>query len=77
MPRRGRCVLPEMACHMTQRGVDRRDTFSADEDRQTYLRLLQGTLEMTSFCFSDSVPVKGVSSGCPLFRSWLHYQRDG
>ena len=26
---------------MTQRGVDRRETFSSDEDRETYLRLLR------------------------------------
>ncbi len=28
MPRRGRCLLPEVPCHVTQRGVDRRETFS-------------------------------------------------
>ncbi len=44
MPRRGRCVLPEAPCHITQRGVDRRETFSSDEDRLTYLRLLQENL---------------------------------
>jgi putative transposase len=26
---------------VTQRGVDRRETFSSDEDRETYLRLLR------------------------------------
>ncbi len=41
MPRRNRCVLPEIPCHITQRGVDRREVFSADQDRNTYLRLLQ------------------------------------
>jgi len=41
MPRRGRCVVPGIACHVTQRGVDRRETFSADEDRLTYLRLMR------------------------------------
>jgi len=44
MPRRGRCLLPGVACHVTQRGVDRRDTFSADQDRHTYLRLLRENL---------------------------------
>ena len=44
MPRRGRCVLPEVACHVTQRGVDRRETFSGDEDRLTYLRWLRENL---------------------------------
>ena len=40
MPRRSRCVLPGVACHITQRGVDRRETFSEDGDRRTDLRLL-------------------------------------
>lgn len=44
MPRRARCLLPEVACHVTQRGVDRRETFSADDDRHTYLRLLRDNL---------------------------------
>ena len=40
MPRRNRCVLPGVAHHITQRGVNRRETFSSDADRATYLRLL-------------------------------------
>ena len=44
MPRRSRCVLPGVACHITQRGVDRRETFADDGDRRTYLRLLQENL---------------------------------
>ena len=44
MPRRARCVLPGIPYHVTQRGVDRRETFSVPEDRQTYLRLLQENL---------------------------------
>src|SRR5580658_8040636 len=44
MPRRRRCVLPGVACHITQRGVDRRATFSDDGDRRTYLRLLHENL---------------------------------
>lgn len=44
MPRRSRCVLPGAACHVTQRGVDRRVTFSDDHDRHTYLRLLRENL---------------------------------
>jgi putative transposase len=44
MPRRNRCVLPELPCHITQRGVDRREVFSSDQDRSTYLRLLQENL---------------------------------
>jgi putative transposase len=44
MPRRNRALLPEVACHITQRGVDRRETFSSPQDRLTYLRLLHENL---------------------------------
>lgn len=44
MPRRNRCVLPDVPCHITQRGVDRRAVFSGDEDRVTYLRLVRENL---------------------------------
>ncbi|SPE40496.1 conserved hypothetical protein [Candidatus Sulfopaludibacter sp. SbA3] len=44
MPRRNRCVLPGLPCHITQRGVDRRETFSTDQDRAVYLRLLRQNL---------------------------------
>src|SRR2546428_551622 len=44
MPRRNRCVLSGVACHITQRGVDRRETFSCHQDRTTYLRLLSDNL---------------------------------
>lgn len=44
MPRRNRCVLAGLPCHVTQRGVDRRETFSSDQDRATYLRLLRENL---------------------------------
>jgi len=40
-------VLPGAACHITQRGVDRRETFSDDGDRRTYLQLLQQNLSET------------------------------
>jgi putative transposase len=45
MPRRDRCILPGVPCHVTQRGVDRRETFSADADRETYLGLMRQNLE--------------------------------
>ena len=44
MPRRNRCIVPDVPCHVTQRGVDRRETFSADEDQATYLTLLRQNL---------------------------------
>ena len=44
MPRRDRCILPGVPCHVTQRGVDRRETFSCDADRKTYLGLLRRNL---------------------------------
>ncbi len=37
-------MLPGVPCHITQRGVDRRETFSSNTDRQTYLGLLQQNL---------------------------------
>lgn len=44
MPRRNRCIVAGLPCHVTQRGVDRRETFSSNADRETYLRLLQQNL---------------------------------
>ena len=44
MPRRARCVVPGAASHVTQRGVDRRITFSDDHDHNTYLRLMRENL---------------------------------
>jgi putative transposase len=44
MPRRARCVLPGVPYHVTQRGVDRQATFSVEDDRHTYLRLLRENL---------------------------------
>jgi putative transposase len=37
-----------VACHITQRGVDRRETFSSGDDRHTYLDLLRQNLEDTN-----------------------------
>jgi putative transposase len=34
-----RAVVPGIAHHLTQRGVDRRDVFPSDEQREVYLRL--------------------------------------
>lgn len=45
MPRRARCVLSKVPYHITQRGVDKCLTFSTEEDRQTYLRLLRDNLD--------------------------------
>jgi len=44
MPRQPRCLIPGIACHITQRGVDRRETFSSIDDRHTYLELLRVNL---------------------------------
>jgi putative transposase len=43
MPRHLRCVVPGLAYHVTQRGVDRCTTFADDADRWTYLKLLKTT----------------------------------
>ena len=40
MPRNLRCIAPGIPYHITQRGVDGRETFSNDLDRTTYLKLL-------------------------------------
>ncbi len=44
MPRRNRCLLPDVPCHVTQRGVDRREVFSSEQDRITYLGLVRDNL---------------------------------
>jgi len=54
-------VLPEVPCHITQRGVDRCDVFSADQDRTTYLRLLHENLT------DAGVRVLGYWTGGPAF----------
>ena len=41
MPRNPRCVLPGVAHHVTQRGVNREDVFYSHRDRETYLTLVQ------------------------------------
>jgi putative transposase len=45
MPRRSRCIVPGVPCHVAQRGVNRCETFSSDQDRSAYLRLLRENLE--------------------------------
>jgi putative transposase len=41
-----RAVVPGIAHHLTQRGVDRRDVFLSDEQREVYLRLAALSLKM-------------------------------
>lgn len=41
MPRKSRCIEPEVAHHVTQRGVDRQDVFFSSGDRSTYLKLIE------------------------------------
>jgi putative transposase len=45
MPRSLRCVVPGVAHHVTQRGVDRSDVFFTQADREVYLGLVQENLE--------------------------------
>ena len=40
MPRNPRCILPGVAYHVTQRGVNRADVFFSQADRDTYLHLV-------------------------------------
>jgi putative transposase len=44
MPRNARCVLPDIAYHVTQRGTDRQRVFFLNSDREMYLRLLSRNL---------------------------------
>ena len=44
MPRNARCIVQEMAYHVTQRGTNRQRVFFSSSDRATYLRLLQQNL---------------------------------
>lgn len=41
MPRLARVVIPGLPHHVTQRGVQRRDVFSSDEDRLRYLEYVR------------------------------------
>ena len=53
MPRRARTVVPDVPHHVTQRGYDRRDIFTADEDRRRYLALLTAAcLEHETRCLA-------------------------
>jgi REP element-mobilizing transposase RayT len=45
MPRLARAVVPGVAHHLTQRGVDQRDVFLCDTNRQVYPRLAALSLE--------------------------------
>ena len=45
MPRKARCVVPDVAHHVTQRGVDRAEVFFSQADRETYLHLVERNLE--------------------------------
>ena len=47
MPRNARCVVPELAYHVTQRGTNRERVFFTASDRSAYLALLQENLADT------------------------------
>jgi putative transposase len=47
MPRNARCIVPELAYHVTQRGTNHQRVFFSAADRATYLRLLQQNLAPT------------------------------
>ena len=47
MARNARCVVPGVAHHVTQRGVDRGDVFFADINREPYLHLVVDQLRET------------------------------
>jgi REP element-mobilizing transposase RayT len=75
---RARCVIPGVPCYVTQRGADGAATFSGDDDRLTYLRLLRDNLagaqvRILAFCLMTNhvhlvaVPQEGSSLSI-LFR---------
>ncbi len=41
MAQKPRCLVLGILCHITQRGVDRRETFSSIDDRHTYIERLR------------------------------------
>ena len=41
MPRMARAVLPTVAHHVTQRGLDRREVFFTDTDYEVYLEQIR------------------------------------
>ncbi|HEX7284990.1 MAG TPA: hypothetical protein VF532_02350, partial [Candidatus Angelobacter sp.] len=43
---------PDLPCHITQRGVDRREVFSTDQDRTTYLSSCRKMLSVPVPAFS-------------------------
>lgn len=47
MPRNARCVVPELAYHITQRGTNREQVFFTASDRRAYLALLAQNLADT------------------------------
>ena len=55
MPRTARIVIPDVACHVTQRGNNREDVFFAEDDRRVYLKFLldysqQFRLDVDAYC---------------------------
>ena len=81
MPRRARCVLPGVPYHVTQRGVDRQATFSLDEDRHTYLRLLRENLSeadvrVWGWCLMSNhvhlIPLPGREDSLSLLMRRVH-----
>jgi len=69
MPRLARVVIPGVPHHLTQRGVQRRDVFSSDEDRLGYLEYVREAAErfgvtIWSWCLmSNHVHFVAVPSG--------------
>ena len=68
MPRVARIVLPGQPHHITQRGNNRQDIFFVDDDRRTYLRLLQEAgvrygFEVLGYCLmSNHIHLIGTPS---------------
>ena len=59
MARFARIVIPELAHHITQRGVRRINIFDSSEDKKSYINILsdlsnEENLEIHSYCLMDN-----------------------
>ena len=56
MARQPRLIVPDIALHIVQRGVDRQDCFSEEADRLVYLALLR------ELCAQSGCAVHSIAS---------------
>src|SRR3954471_953605 len=89
MARQPRLIVPDVALHIVQRGVDRQDCFSEETDRVVYLSLLRELCEETrcavhAYCLMTNhvhllltpAAPDGPSALCPILQPPLQPHRD-